>query len=104
MLRELAQFSCTVGSPISAIEDQQHRMAPQRSKMNGHSALVSQGKIGRRLSCGRGYLRRRQALLGQRAAEKQHKDQESTHKRCHFNCSGNRFNCSALLDYAERTP
>jgi hypothetical protein len=52
--RELAQLAHAVGSPVAAVEDQQHALTAQRRKAKRFAVFVLQGKLWRGLAnCGR---------------------------------------------------
>jgi hypothetical protein len=48
--RELAQLARAVGSPVPAIEDQEHAFATQRPKAKDLAVLVLQGEVRRWLA------------------------------------------------------
>lgn len=61
--RELAQLARAVGSPVPAIEDQEHTFAVHRRKAKGLAVLVLQCEVRRRLALGKGDLWFREDLL-----------------------------------------
>jgi hypothetical protein len=48
--RELAQLACAVGSPVSAVEDQEHALAAQRREADGLTVFVIKDEVRRRLA------------------------------------------------------
>jgi hypothetical protein len=52
MPRELAQLSSTEGSPVPAVEDQEHAFAALRRKVKALAVLVLQREVRRRLARG----------------------------------------------------
>jgi hypothetical protein len=63
MLRELAQLTRTVGSPVPTVEDQKHPLAAHRREAKSLALSVLQGDIRRRFILGRRNLGLRENLL-----------------------------------------
>jgi hypothetical protein len=63
VLRELAQLTCTVGSPVPAVEDQKHALAAHRREAKSLALFVLQGEIWRRFILGQRNLGLRENLL-----------------------------------------
>jgi hypothetical protein len=84
VLRELAQFSHAVGSPVTAIEDENDRMAAQGDQMYREPSLVAESEIGSWLTCGQGDLGWWQSRLRERRTHEEEADENEAHGRMTF--------------------
>ncbi len=73
VLRELAQLSGAVRSPVSAIKDQQHALSAQRAEAKVAAMLVLEDEVGRGLAWGGADLR-----FGQHLGERERRDKQET--------------------------
>jgi hypothetical protein len=76
VLRELAQLTRAVGSPIATVENQEQALAAHRSQVKNSAVLVSECEIGSKLAHGRGRVRPGKDLLcaGDSAEQEEHNE------------------------------